>query len=76
LRLFANRMPTAYTASEIDFVAVYIVPEKTWYVLPVREVEGRQTLWFRPKRYRHSDPYAHYREAWHLLRQPDGLVFG
>jgi hypothetical protein len=23
-----------------------------------------------------SDPYAYYREAWHLLREPDGLTFG
>ena len=22
------------------------------------------------------DPYACYREAWHLLREPDGLIFG
>src|SRR5271155_4884575 len=27
----------AYTASQIDFVAVYIIPEDTWYILPVRE---------------------------------------
>jgi PD-(D/E)XK endonuclease len=61
---------------DVDFVAVYIIPEKTWYILPVREVENRQTLMFRPKGYRRRNPYAHYREAWHLLREADGLVFG
>jgi hypothetical protein len=66
----------AYTESEIDFVAAYIIPEETWYVLPVREVLGRTALGFRPKGYPHADPYAHYREAWHLLREPDGLTFG
>ena len=66
----------AYTASEIDFAVVYIIPEDTWYILPVREVVGRTALKFRPKGYRRLDIYAHYREAWHLLRQPDGLVFG
>jgi hypothetical protein len=66
----------AYTASEIDFVAVYILPEDTWYILPVREVVERTLLLFRPKGYRYRDIYAHYREAWHLLRQPDGSVFG
>jgi hypothetical protein len=66
----------AYRACDVDFVAVYIIPEKTWYILPVREVENRQTLMFRPKGYCRRDPYAHYREAWHLLREPDGLVFG
>jgi PD-(D/E)XK endonuclease len=71
-----GRRNRAYRASEIDFVAVYIIPEDTWYILPVREVENRLMLMFRPKGYRRPDPYAHYREAWHLLNEPDGLVFG
>jgi len=67
----------AYAASELDFIVVYIVPEQTWYVLPVREVVGRQSLNFRGAKGVHRrDPYAYYREAWHLLREPDGLVFG
>jgi hypothetical protein len=71
-----NRRQQAYTTSEIDFVAVYIPPEQTWYILPVREVTEHKSLLFRPKGYARRDPYAHYREAWHLLRQSDGLVFG
>jgi hypothetical protein len=35
-----------------------------------------KSLLFRPNGYARRDPYAHDREAWHLLRQPDGLVFG
>ena len=66
----------AYTESELDFVVAYIVPEETWYVLPVREVTGRRTVLFRPKGCLRPDPYACYREAWHLLREPDGLTFG
>jgi PD-(D/E)XK endonuclease len=45
----ANRERRPYTESEIDFVAVYIVPEDTWYILPVREVVGHPCLRFRPK---------------------------
>lgn len=66
----------AYSESEVDFVAVYIMPEDIWYILPVREVVKRLTLRFRPKGYHRPDIYAHYREAWHLLREPDGLTFG
>jgi hypothetical protein len=72
----ANRERHGYTEAEIDFVAVYIVPEDTWYILPVREVVGHTGLRFRSKGYARGDPYARYREAWHLLREPDGLVFG
>jgi PD-(D/E)XK nuclease superfamily protein len=71
-----NQPGHAYTVSEIDFVAVLIVPEGSWYILPVREVLERQIMLFRPKGYPRSDPYAYYREAWHLLREPDGLTFG
>jgi hypothetical protein len=71
-----GRRNRAYREGEVDFVAVYIIPEDTWFILPVREVENRQMLMFRPKGYRRRDIYAHYREAWHLLREPDSLVFG
>jgi hypothetical protein len=66
----------AYTESEIDFVAVYIIPEKTWYILPVRELVVHDTLRFRPTGHSRMDPCGYYREAWHLLREPDGLTFG
>lgn len=65
----ANRCAHAYTASETDFVAVYILPEETWYILPVRVVSKHRSLLFRPRGYHRRDPYARYREAWHLLRR-------
>jgi hypothetical protein len=70
--------PTAYTESEVDFVVVCILPEETWYVVPVREVLGRTTLLIRagPNGFHRRDPYGHYREAWHLLREGDGITFG
>jgi hypothetical protein len=71
-----DSVAVAYTESEVDFVAVYIIPLKTWYILPVREVVGHTNLSFRPKGHPRGDPYSYYREAWHLLREPDGLTFG
>jgi len=65
----ANGKQHTYTPAEVDFVAVYILPEQTWYILPAREVVGHQSLLFRPRGYARRDPYARYREAWHLLRQ-------
>jgi hypothetical protein len=71
-----NSVKVAYAESDVDFVAIYIIPEEIWYVLPVREVVGRMALRFRPHGHSRRDRHAHYREAWHLLRQPDGLTFG
>jgi hypothetical protein len=59
----------AYTAAEIDFFAAYIIPEDTWYILPVQEVTHRTSLLFRRQRDRKPGQFDHYREAWHLLRK-------
>jgi len=66
---------TAYAPSEVDFVVAYIMPDVSWYVLPVRAVVGRRSMLIRPKGFLGEDPYSQYREAWHLLGKPDGPVF-
>ena len=78
IRCKTNRVGHVYAPSDVDFVVVYIMPEETWYVLPIRELGGRMTSLFRPvkpKGILRLDPYAQYREAWHLLREPDGPAF-
>jgi antitoxin (DNA-binding transcriptional repressor) of toxin-antitoxin stability system len=59
-----------YTEFEIDFVVAYIIPEQTCYILPIREMLGRTSISFRPREFPGLHAFAHYREAWHLLRQP------
>jgi PD-(D/E)XK endonuclease len=39
-----GRSKVAYTKAEIDFFAMYILPEDTWYILPVEEAAGRMNL--------------------------------
>ncbi len=58
-----------YTSAEIDFFAAYIIPEDTWYILPIQAVAARSSLLFRRKRDRKPGLYDAYREAWPLLRQ-------
>jgi hypothetical protein len=76
VRRSKGRRLLAYSKSEIDFVAIYIIPEDIWYILPVSEVVERQCLVFRPTGHPRPDMYGHYREAWHLLREQDGLGSG
>ena len=72
-----NGAQVAYTESDCDFVVFYVMPEESWYIVPVREVLGRKTLRFRKANTIHRrDPYAHDLEAWRLLRDSDGLTFG
>jgi hypothetical protein len=45
----------------------YIIPEDTWYVIPIEAVRGTSLL-FRRKRDRKPGLYDEYKEAWHSLR--------
>jgi len=56
-----------YLPGEIDFIAAYIIPEDTWYILPLHAVRATSLL-FRRKKDRRPGLYDQYREAWHLLR--------
>jgi len=60
---------------EIDFIAAYIIPEDSWFIVPLPHVLGQVNLLFRPGSDRRRHAFDRYREAWHLLREPDGLEF-
>lgn len=58
----------AYRADELDFLAAYVVPERTWYVLPVRAFAPRKTLVLFPRRPpARGGRFEQYKEAWDLL---------
>jgi hypothetical protein len=70
----------AYTESELDFLVAYVMPEDSWYVMPVSAVVGHSSIMLRPKgfcpkRYFHRDPYARYFGAWHEFGEPSGPAF-
>lgn len=61
-----RRRPCPYTSRQVDFFAVYIIPEDVWYILPLQRLtRARTSLFLNP-----SDPrnrYSPFLEAWHLL---------
>lgn len=55
-----------YRLGEFDFLAVYIIPEGIWYIIPAELVCCRsQNLLLTPRR--STSKYYKYLEAWHLL---------
>jgi hypothetical protein len=70
-----NGLVVPYTLAEIDFMVAYIIPEDSWFILPLPHILGQITLLFRPKRSRIPGVYDDYRQAWHHLTAPDGLEF-
>jgi hypothetical protein len=57
-----------YKRGEIHFLAAYVIPENTWYILPLDAFLGSTSLLFRSRHDRKRGMYDQYREAWHLLR--------
>jgi hypothetical protein len=64
----ANGRAVPYLPGEIHFFAAYIIPEDTWYILPLHAIRGVTSLLFRRRRDHRPGLYDAYREAWHLLR--------
>jgi hypothetical protein len=63
-----NGRAVPYLPGEIHFFAVYIIPEDTWYIIPLHATFGVTSLLFRRRRDHRPGLYDAYREAWYLLR--------
>ena len=70
-----NGRAVPYKLSEIDFIAAYVIPEDSWFIFPLPHILGITSLLLSPKARRRPGLYDTYREAWHQLREPDGIEF-
>ena len=63
----------AYSEEDIDFIAAYVAPRQTWYVIPIEALRKSKSIRLYPgrKSTRRGGFYETYREAWHLLKQPE-----
>lgn len=74
------RAQGAYTAKDIDILAVYIVPADVWYMIPVSAFSPSTSLTFFPHIPGHDGKYEQFREAWYLMacrrdgEPKDGIV--
>jgi hypothetical protein len=55
-----------YSSTEIDFLAAYIIPEDTWYIVPATVIEPRKVMCVTPGSKRSK--FEKYREAWKLMK--------
>lgn len=58
-----------YTAREIDFIAAYLLPVDTWYLVPVKAIPRNGKFNVFPKIRNSRSKYERYRENWDLLRR-------
>ncbi len=55
-----------YVGDAFDFLAVYLIPEDLWYIVPETLIRGQGSIALYPRLKRSK--YGQYREAWELLR--------
>ena len=70
-RASGKRVAKQYLPSQIDFVAAYVVPEDSWFIIPASEIKSK-TLFLPPKKRAGRGRYGKYLEAWHLLGAVEG----
>lgn len=57
-----------YSSADIDFVAAYVIPEDAWYIIPIRALKGRKSIYLYPNGGQsRGGIYESYRDAWQLL---------
>jgi len=56
-----------YTNHQVDFFAVYVIPEDVWYILPAKIITILRSNFLLAPRRPHQK-YEPYKEAWHLLK--------
>ncbi|HKN75783.1 MAG TPA: group I intron-associated PD-(D/E)XK endonuclease [Candidatus Acidoferrum sp.] len=56
-----------YKKDSFDFVAAFVAPEDTWYILPEKLIRDMVGLGLNPKST--GSKYDRFKEAWHLLRR-------
>jgi len=62
LRMCGN---TLYMAGEVDYFAIYVLPEDVWYIFPAKTLAGMGAVVLSPQREGHK--YQRYVENWWLL---------
>jgi len=63
--LDSNGLP--YSPRDIDFIAAYVIPTETWYILPIKSTKGQSDILLTP--HSKNAKYEKYKEAWHLLKR-------
>ncbi len=56
----------AYSSAQIDYFAIYIVPDDIWYFFPAKKLIGKTVVVLAPHKKNHK--HEAHREAWHLLQ--------
>jgi hypothetical protein len=49
-----------YTEKDVDYIAIYVIPEDAWYKIPIKEIKGK-TVKLYPHRSSQRNTYEKYK---------------
>src|ERR1700722_2700328 len=69
INLVHNQSTAPYSPDEVDFIVAYVAPFDVWYIIPIAQVHGSNSIRIYPRGNRRGGPACleKYREAWHQL---------
>jgi PD-(D/E)XK endonuclease len=62
-----NGRSRRYSAKDVDFFAIFVIPDEAWYIIPLAQLTRARTCFFLNPR-NPKNRYFRYLEAWHLLK--------
>jgi hypothetical protein len=62
-----KRKTKTYKKGDFDFLAAYIIPLDTWYLIPISKIAGIGMIYLRPHRKSRATTYEDYKENWPSL---------
>ncbi|MBZ5647953.1 MAG: hypothetical protein LAN37_12105 [Acidobacteriia bacterium] len=63
-----------YRRGDLDYFAGWIMPLDIWYIIPASEVIPAKAAALYPHKKRSRGKFEKFREAWHLLSEPQVLT--
>ena len=63
-----ERSKAKYTAQQVDFFALYAIPDDVWYIVPMADIR-HSTQWFHAAPWKNRAKSHSYLEAWGRLRR-------
>ena len=65
-----KRVP--YSKEEVDFVAIFVIHDSVWHIIPWKALDGRMKLVIYSGSRSHLGKFAQYRNSWDLLWKRSG----
>jgi len=62
-----DRLGHFYQPGDFDFLAVLVIPEDAWYIIPFSHIDGFRTLQLHSRKPNRANRFNRFLERWDLI---------